>query len=82
MRGDEDWGPISLEKPKKKDGKLRALLRFRVQSGDNNLKKHLENHKKNASYLSPDIQNEVIDIAGKIVLKILISKVNRAEVFR
>lgn len=46
LRGDNDSGPLTLERPDLKDGKFRSLLRFRANSGDINLKEHLENCKK------------------------------------
>ncbi|GFR06750.1 TTF-type domain-containing protein [Trichonephila clavata] len=39
LRGDHDSGALSLTRPEKKDGKFRALLRFRIESGDKNLEK-------------------------------------------
>ena len=81
LRGDKDSGVFTLEKPKVKDGKFRALLRFRVKSGDFILKQHIENCKKNASYLSPTIQNEIIDLSAKIVLERLVKQINSADCF-
>ncbi|GFR04573.1 TTF-type domain-containing protein [Trichonephila clavata] len=34
LRGDHDSGALSLTRPEKKDGKFRALLLFRIESGD------------------------------------------------
>jgi hypothetical protein len=64
LRGDIDSGPLTLEKPAKKDGKLRALLRFRANSGDQDLKRH---SRRNATYMSPDIQNEIILTCSDII---------------
>lgn len=60
LRDDGVSGPLSLEKPPKKDGKFRALLPYRANFGDEKLKEHILNCKNNASYMSPKIQNEII----------------------
>ncbi|XP_065664828.1 52 kDa repressor of the inhibitor of the protein kinase-like [Hydra vulgaris] len=36
------------------------ILNYRVRGGDTELENHLKNHKKNASYLSKTMQNEII----------------------
>ena len=81
LRGDHDSGPLSLDKPEKKDGKFRALLRFRANSGDEDLKRHIINSRRNAMYLSPDIQNEIIQICSNIVTEEIVSKINNASCF-
>ncbi|XP_042303461.1 52 kDa repressor of the inhibitor of the protein kinase-like [Sceloporus undulatus] len=80
LRGDSDSGPLSLEKPLNKDGKFRALIRHRA-SHDVNLFNHVLNCPTNASYLSPDIQNEVIEICGQLVQQHVLLKLNQAECF-
>lgn len=81
LRGHRDSGPLDLANPKFKDGKFRALLRFRTEAGDNNLKKHIENSTKNATYTSPDIQNEIIKICGNIIQEKIAIRVNKASCF-
>ncbi|XP_022162321.1 uncharacterized protein LOC111028090 [Myzus persicae] len=63
------------------DGNFRALLRFRVDSGDTILEEHLKNGPKNSLYTSPGIQNEIISICGDIVKSKIIQRVNAAECF-
>lgn len=48
LRGDDESSDLSktLDAQSCRDGKFRALLRFRVESGDSKLKEHLENAKK------------------------------------
>jgi len=67
LRGNDDSGPLNLPKPLKKDGKFRALLRFRANFGDENLKNHLINSNKNSTYINLSIQNEIIDICGELI---------------
>ena len=50
---DNDPFPIS------NDGNFRALLRFRVDAGDNDLQNHLQHAPKNAQYTSPLVQNKI-----------------------
>ena len=49
------------------DGNFRALLHFRIDAGDVDLQTYLTNAAKNAQYISPYIQNELIYCAGKII---------------
>ena len=81
LRGDHDSGPLSLIRPQLNDGKFRALLRFRIESGDIGLEKHVLNHPKNAQYMSPDIQNEIIQICSDIIIRKIIQKVDNAPCF-
>ena len=56
-------------------GNLWALLQFRISSGDTVLKEHLDTAPMNATYISPDIQNQVIQVLGDYILhQILINK--------
>lgn len=86
LRGHCDSGPVLSELPTYNDGNFRALLRFRVDSGDNTLNDHLSQieampSNRSTSYTSPKIQNELIEICGKIILNKIVSKVNKAECF-
>ncbi|XP_008190126.1 zinc finger MYM-type protein 1-like [Acyrthosiphon pisum] len=42
------------------DGNFRALLRFRIESGDSDLSDHLQNSNKNATFISAVTQNDII----------------------
>ena len=54
------WEDMSLPNP----GNFRALLNFRVESGDQVLKDHLQKAPRNATYISNTIQNEIIASNG------------------
>lgn len=58
------------------------MISFRVDSGDNILKDHLETSHKNATYISPTIQNEIISDYNKLIFKQLVQNVNNAKSFR
>ncbi|KAG0432010.1 hypothetical protein HPB47_021247, partial [Ixodes persulcatus] len=45
----------------------RALLRMKVQGGDEVLREHIESGPGNATHLSPQIQNEIIAASGRII---------------
>ncbi|KAL7287151.1 hypothetical protein TKK_0018585 [Trichogramma kaykai] len=83
LRGTDDYGPLSIddEEPIVNDGNFRAILRMRVKCGDENLKKHVKNAPLNAMYMSPTIQNEIIDICGTIINKQIVSAINETKVF-
>ena len=59
----------------KNHGNYWALLNFRISAGDTILRDHLQKAARNATYTSPDIQNQIINILGdhmrEIILKAL-----------
>lgn len=63
------------------DGNFRALLRFRCNSGDTVLKHHLQTAAKNATYISPQVQNEIIDACGRIITKEIVTAINASKAF-
>lgn len=48
----------------KNPGNFKALLDFRIDSGDTILKNHLQTAPKTATYTSKTVQNEMISIVG------------------
>ncbi|CAH1983061.1 unnamed protein product [Acanthoscelides obtectus] len=80
LRGHRDSGPLTPEKPLEKEGKFRALLRYRAVT-DESFKKHIFNSARNATYISPEIQNEIIVICLKLIQKKVVQSVNSAECF-
>lgn len=85
LRGHRDGGIIDdLEGDQiftENEGNFRALLRLRVESGDEILKQHLLTAKRNATYTSWRIQNEIISACNDIILHKLVEKVNEAKCF-
>ncbi|XP_011859000.1 PREDICTED: uncharacterized protein LOC105556511, partial [Vollenhovia emeryi] len=83
LRGTCDLGPIKINDPEPEinDGNFRAILRMRNNCGDLNLRKHSESMMLNATYLSPDIQNELIATCGEIIQNKLVDKINSAKYF-
>ncbi|KAL4120679.1 hypothetical protein QTP88_013327 [Uroleucon formosanum] len=82
LRGTSDYGPLSLDnsEPTYNDGNFRALLRMRISCEDKNLTYHIENQALNASYIIM-IQNNFINICGKIIQDQLVNKINQAKCF-
>lgn len=57
------------------------LLRLRIDSGDKVLQNHLENGRKNATYTSPRIQNEIINLCGETIRDMIIADVKQASAY-
>lgn len=80
MRSHNDSGPLALKIPKENDGNFRTILRNTL----NNIKELLEirsKASKNAHYLSPTTQNEIIICCQNVILNKLVSDVNKSECF-
>lgn len=76
FRGKLDSGPVDLDSEiKTSEGNFKNLIKFRIEAGDNVLKDHVSDSKKNAMYLSPKIQNSLIDSCGEIILESILSEV-------
>ncbi|CAN7983716.1 unnamed protein product [Ixodes hexagonus] len=81
LRGHIDAGPLSLEDPLENDGNFRALVRLKIRSGDGLLGDHLETAPGNVTYLSPEIQNEILVASSTLVQRTIDSEVNSAKCF-
>lgn len=63
------------------ENNFRELIRFRVDSGDQVLQNHLETSHKKATYISSLVQNKIISVYNKLILKNLVDNVNKAKGF-
>lgn len=85
LRGHKDYGPLELSESSKNDGNFRALLRFYINatkvSGDNSHVLVRENCKKNAQYISWNIQNQIVDACFKIISEKVAKKINNCKYF-
>jgi hypothetical protein len=79
--GSGERGTISSDgkEPDINDGNFRALLRYRIRSGDSALQKHAETAKGNATYQSGDIQNALISSAGSLVKETVLARIKKAK---
>ena len=80
LRGHVDSGPIDLAEPHHNDGNFRSLLRLLFRKSPL-LWEKMQNAPKNASYHSPEVQNEIADAAGRIIRNKLVDRVNNARCF-
>jgi len=83
LRGHRDSGPLTQweEEPTENDGNFRALLRFKVRSGDQDLASHLQTAGANATYVSPKMQNAIIAACNELVVAELVKRINAAAGF-
>ena len=72
-----DMEKNALENP----GNFWALLKFRVDAGDTVLQDHLATGSRNATYTSPPIQNQLIDIICNQIRCKILDKVKAAKWF-
>lgn len=63
------------------EGNFRALLKFRIDAGDNALKEHLESAASSATYISKTTQNELIKAAGTVIKSKIVRRVAAAKFF-
>ncbi|CAF3312579.1 unnamed protein product [Rotaria sp. Silwood2] len=63
------------------EGNFRALLRYRVHTGDSVLENHLSTASKTATYISKTTQNELIEICGDLIREQIITEVKHATFF-
>ena len=59
-------------------GNFQALLNFRVEAGDKVLANHFANAKRNATYCSKTIQNEIIEVLGTYIQDKITTEINEA----
>ncbi len=68
IRGHRDNTKDVLEEGDIKDGtghgNFWALLQFRIDAGDTELSDHIANAPRNAMYISPGIQNQIVSVLG------------------
>ena len=62
-------------------GNFRALLDFRIDAGDSVLADHFKSGARNAQYISPQIQNDLILCTGEWIRKQIIQEVQQAKFF-
>lgn len=65
--------------PQINDGNFRSLLRYRIRGGDEDLKRHVDTAKGNATYQSAEIQNELISAAGSLVKETVLARIKKAS---
>ena len=56
------------------------LLQFRIDAGDEELRKHFARMAGNAKYTSPMFQNEILAIASNIIVQEIVTETNKSFV--
>ncbi|KAK9719948.1 protein of unknown function (DUF4371) [Popillia japonica] len=79
LRGHRDSGKLSLTEPNYNDRNLGALLQYRIRGGDVNLQDHIINANANATYISSDIQNDLISIISSHVQSLIVKKIEKSK---
>ena len=81
LRGHRD-SSLDLERDETAShGNFWALLHFRAAAGDLVLREHRAHAPRNATYTSPDVQNQIIDILGDYVRRKILSQLQKAQFF-
>ena len=81
LRGHHDDGPVTPTSNKSTDdGLFRSLLRFRLDSGDEDLKNTLDGAASNATYTSKTTQNDVIECIQEAITTELSKQVKEAGI--
>lgn len=83
FRGHRDDGKLTTGESDSviNTGNFRALLKFRIDSGDVVLKEHLEGSTSRATYISKTTQNELINCCGRDILSKIIKRIQDARIF-
>ncbi|XP_069354562.1 52 kDa repressor of the inhibitor of the protein kinase-like [Maniola hyperantus] len=63
------------------EGVFEDLIKLKIESGDQIMKEHIESGAKNATYTSPRIQNEIIDLCGDVIRDDIIAEVKKAHAY-
>ena len=70
-----------LEMENANAGNFQELLKFCCEAGDVCLQEHFKEGKKNATYRSKTIQNQIIEVLGDQLLEGIIANVKAAKYF-
>ena len=81
LRGHRDNATDLEEDNLHNHGNFWALLKFRVDSGDTVLQEHLTTSPRNATYTSPKVQNQLINIISNQIQQKILEKVKTAQWF-
>lgn len=80
-RDDKNFGNILNADSIINEGNFRALLSYRIDAGDNELRKHLESSAANATYISKTSQNEIISCCREEIQHIILARVKDAKFY-
>jgi len=86
LRGHRESGLLSSSEIRSsclngEQGVFRALLSFRVESGDTALLNHIETSPKNCTMISSRIQNEIIVAVGDVIVGKIVERIKKCKFF-
>ena len=83
VRGNSDSGTLAFPDgdPAVNDWNFRVLLCFRIDARDVALKEHLESCMRNASYISPKTQNEIVATCGDMIFEDTTNRITQSFFF-
>ncbi|KAJ8893626.1 hypothetical protein PR048_006226 [Dryococelus australis] len=82
LRGHRDDGDLQTESEKKyAKGNFRALLKFRIDAGDEILASHIGLCNKNARYISKTTQNKIIQCCGDATTEKIFPNIKNTKYF-
>ncbi|XP_077972701.1 zinc finger MYM-type protein 1-like [Styela clava] len=73
-------GNIPLRGHSGDSGNFVSLLLFRIDAGDEDLKRHFARMAGNAKYRSPMIQNEILKVASNMIVQDIVMEANKSFV--
>ena len=71
---------IPLRGHSEDEGNFIKLLQFRIDAGDEELKKHFARVAGNAKYTNPMFQNEILAIASNVIVQEIVTEANKSFV--
>ena len=82
LRGHRDSGSLTVDgRSSHTEGNFRATLQLMASSGDRVLKEHLDSAGRNATYISPSSQNDLIKVIEETMKEAVLSEVKSARYF-
>ena len=82
LRGHRDSGVLNVdEQANYQEGNFRATLHLMTECGDSVLREHLTSGCKNATYISPNSQNSLINAIDAVLRRSIADEVRAAEYF-
>jgi len=86
LRGHRDSGTLPMPETGSSDidykqGNFRAMLQFTAACNDQTIYKHIRNVGRNSNYISPRIQNDLLDAMGASLEKSNVAEVKEARFF-
>lgn len=70
-----------MEKSDKKYGNFSAFLWFRGCSGAENLRRHVINYERSVTYISPKVQNEIVQTCSNLEADKVVTNINKSDCF-